>query len=312
MRSNARSLLILMAALAWAVPGSSSHGQEASAATTADELNSAIAKSNAYIELMNRTLRAAESWSRYTSWVNLKTGPTGKERYIDYGLYGLYDVRDEIDKAKAATGQPPRHASLDETVRRYIDAYQTLAPLITQANGYYERKDYKTDKAAEGKALHARMVPAAQAFLRERTALEAEMTAFKSEVDAKSLAAIEAAEGKGARWQVKNVMIEAGRLMELLPSSAAPVVEMKTFDAALSRYASAVKDLDTFAQSNPGKLSVLESQPRSLLGKMRDMRDKLAKAKGDARKGAGRDLIWIINDYNMMISTASSVARFSR
>ena len=56
---------------------------------------------------MNRTLRAVESWERYTSWVNVRTGPTGKERYITYGLYSLYDVRDEIRKAGEATALPP-------------------------------------------------------------------------------------------------------------------------------------------------------------------------------------------------------------
>ena len=47
-----------------------------------------IAKLNAYVELLNRTLRASESLSRYESWVKAKTGPTGKERVV-YGLYSL-------------------------------------------------------------------------------------------------------------------------------------------------------------------------------------------------------------------------------
>ncbi|MCA0420866.1 MAG: YiiG family protein, partial [Proteobacteria bacterium] len=57
-----------------------------------DDLQAAITKSNAYTGLMNRTLRAIQSWERYGSWVDMKKGPTGKERYITYGLYSLYDV----------------------------------------------------------------------------------------------------------------------------------------------------------------------------------------------------------------------------
>ena len=38
------------------------------------------------------TERAVNSWERYASWVNMKTGPTGKERYISYGMYEVYDV----------------------------------------------------------------------------------------------------------------------------------------------------------------------------------------------------------------------------
>jgi hypothetical protein len=261
---------------------------------------------------MNRTLRAVDSWSRYTSWVDVKKGPTGKERYIDYGLYGLYDVRDEIAKARAALAAEPIAKDLDASVARYIATYETLAPLLTAANGYYERKDYKSDKMAEGKTLHEKMVPAAAAFLAERATLENEMRAFKSDLDRRTLSAIETEEGRSARWHVKNVMVEARRMIDLLPSSAAPIVDLKAFDAALATYAVAVKEMDLFGEAYPGKFSTFESQPRSLLGKLRDFRDKVGKAKGDARRGGGGDLTWIVNEYNMMVSTSDMAARFGR
>lgn len=280
--------------------------------TPPDDLASSIEKSNAYIGLMNRTLRAVESWNRYTSWVNVKTGPTGRERYIDYGLYSLYDVRSEIAKARGAISKPPLVPELDATMARYIDSYEVLAPLLTSANGYYERKDYKSDNMVEGKALHAKLVPAAKAFLAERAELDNQMRGFKSDIDRRALAAIEAKEGRSARWHVKNVMVEAARMIELLPSKDVPVINVKTFDAALAGYAAAVKEMDHFSEAYPGKFSVFESQPRSLLGKLRDFRDKLARAKGDARRGGGSDLTWIIHDYNMMVSTSESALRFSR
>jgi hypothetical protein len=276
------------------------------------ELQAAIGKSNAYIALMNRTLRVSDSWRRYSSWVNLKTGPTGKERYIDYGLYSLYDVRSEIEKALAATAQQPLVPELDATVKRYVEAYQALAPVITQANGYYERKDYKSDGMTEGKALHVKLVPAAETYLRERKLLDAQMKGFKADVDAKDLAAIEAVDGRKARWHVKNVMMAAGALVELLPSESAPVIEMKTYDEALARYALAVREMDTYSQATPNQFFVFESQPRSWLGKMRDFRDKLARSKGDARRGAGNDLTWIVNDYNTMVTTSSSATQFAK
>ncbi len=159
----------------------------------------------------------------------MKTGPTGKERVV-YGLYSLYDVRSETDKALAATGQSPVYPALDETVKRYIAAYEKLAPLITEADSYYERKDYLSDKMAGGKALHAKLAPAAQAFLTERKALERDMEAVKSELDRKQLAAIEQSEGRKARWHVRNVMIEAKTMIDLLPSNGAPVVEVHKFE----------------------------------------------------------------------------------
>lgn len=276
------------------------------------DMQAGIAKTNAYIELMNRTLRAQESWSRYASWVNVKTGPTGKERII-YGLYSLYDVRSETDKALAATSQPPAYSALDETVKRYIAAYEKLAPVITEADGYYERKDYLSDKMAGGKALHAKLAPAAQTFLTERKALERDMEAVKSELDRKQLAAIEQHEGRKARWHVRNVMIEAKTMIDLLPSNSAPVVDLPAFDRALDRYAAAVKEFDTYSAATPNSFFVFESSPRSLLGKLREFRQKVGRTKGDARRaGVGHDLTWLINDYNMMVSTSQSATTFSK
>lgn len=311
---NRRSFLVatLMATLMVGLaPGA--FAQTAPVPPKPDEaLQAAIRKSNAYIDLMNRTLRASQSWGRYTSWVDVKTGPTGRERYIDYGLYSLYDVRGEIEKALAATNEVPLVPALDATMKRYVEAYQALAPLITQANGYYERKDYKTDNMAEGKALHAKLVPAAESFLRERAMLDRDMRGFKRDISTREIAAIEAAEGRKARWHVRNVMMHAEEIIELLPSNAAPVVNMPVFDEVLARYATAVREMDAYTQANPGQVSGFESQPRSLLGKLRDFRDKLARAKGDARRGAGRDMTWIVNEYNMMVTFSRNATRFAR
>ena len=56
---------------------------------TADDFEATLHKANTYVEIAKYTERAVESWERYASWVNMKTGPTGKERYIDYGMYDL-------------------------------------------------------------------------------------------------------------------------------------------------------------------------------------------------------------------------------
>ena len=173
------------------------------------ELQTAIAKSNAYTALMNRTLRAIQSWERYGSWVDLKKGPTGKERYIGYGLYSLYDVTGEIRKAEEFLTREPKLPAIDASVAAYIKAYQELAPLITRAERYYDRKDYRDDNLAEGQKLHGLMVPAAQSFLAERARLDALMRDYKKGLDQRELASVEQREGRSARWQIRNVMINA-------------------------------------------------------------------------------------------------------
>ncbi len=51
--------------------------------------DTAISKANLYIEIAKDSERAALSWERYISWVDVKKGPTGQERYFSYGLYDV-------------------------------------------------------------------------------------------------------------------------------------------------------------------------------------------------------------------------------
>ena len=91
-----------------------------------------------------------------------------------------------------------------------------------------------------------------------------------------------------------------------------PFVDMTAFDASLNAYAAAVREMDDYGRANPNSFFVFESQPRSLLGKLREFRDNLARAKGDARRARGCDMTWIVNDYNMMISSSQSATQFNR
>lgn len=85
-----------------------------------EALNAWIKKLNIYTSLFNRSSRGIDSWKRYTSWVDTKTGPTGKERNV-YGLYSLYDdaATDQAPKAIAAASAEPRMGSLDATASAF-------------------------------------------------------------------------------------------------------------------------------------------------------------------------------------------------
>ena len=275
-------------------------------------LQAMIAKSNAYTALLNRTLRAVESWDRYRSWVNMQRGPTGRERYIVYGLYSLYDVRGEIEKAEQAVTQEPAMPELDDAIRRYVQSYRTLAPLISRANVYYERKDYQDDGAALGRELHREMVPAAEAFLKDRADVERAMRALRTDLNSRELADIERREGRSARWNVRSVMIAARGVMDLMPTNERPVVDMAAFDEAIQRYAAALRELDKLKETDPDGASILDSQAGSWLGSLREYRQKLARARGDARRAGGHERTWIINNYNMMVSMSDMRMRMRR
>ena len=295
---------ILLAAL-FATPAFATAPARAQTPLPADkraELNALIAKNNAYIGLLNRTQRANQSWERYTSWVNVERGPTGRERYITYGLYSLYDVRSEIQKALDAAGKEQKVPELDRAIERFVGAYEALAPLIDRAQRYYERKDYKSDAMVEGREIHAKMVPAAREFLKEDAEARQLMKLFAGRVFELELAAIEMEEGRKGRWQMKRVQMAARQAMDLLPTREKPVVDMPAFSKAVAEYGKVVREFDDFMRANPDSGGAMRDRPASLLGKLREYEEELQRARGDARRARGQGTTWIVNEYNMMIS----------
>ncbi|RYE63747.1 MAG: DUF3829 domain-containing protein, partial [Rhizobiaceae bacterium] len=91
-------VLILQGSAPYLLGTSAVQAQSPPDATVSD---AAMGKMNTYVEFLNQTLRASESLQRYDSWVDMKKGPTGKERII-YGMYSLYDVRELAGKALAS------------------------------------------------------------------------------------------------------------------------------------------------------------------------------------------------------------------
>ena len=303
------------------VPGSPSaplapRAPVAGATTNDAALEATTAKFNAYIRFMNRTLRASDSLDRYKSWVNMRTGPTGRERLIN-GLYGVYDVRAERAAAQGALQAKPLLPDLDDAMRAYIAANDMLAPVLNKANGYYEREDYKIDHMAEGKALHQQIVTDGTAFLTARQNLEAVMRVEKYHFDKIRLATIEQHEGRGVRWHITDVMINAKRTLDTLQGNSKsavagkPVgVDMPAFNADMAAFGEAVKAMNDYAADHPGAFSAFETFPASMLGRLREVQVRLARTHGDARRAAGLDMTFVLSDYNTMVSTADTALSF--
>ena len=209
-----------------------------------------VNKSNAVVELLNTSLRASESWRRYLSWVDVKRGPTGKERII-YGLYSVSDstAKDAIEKARLGAGGEPAIPALDGATKELASAFETLFPIMNEAEAYYERKDYLYDKMAGGKELHGKLVPAALAYLAAREKTESVQEQFKELIDRQQLARIEKTEGKSVRWHARYTSMMAKKAVDLLPRDPRKPGDMKAFDAALASFGDAVKDFDAAARA---------------------------------------------------------------
>ncbi|GGF99035.1 hypothetical protein GCM10010924_29150 [Rhizobium wenxiniae] len=306
------SLLLQVPTMAPVLSGTPAFAQSSTAPEAEVDLSdAAIVKMNAYVEFLNRSIRASESLERYGSWVDMKKGPTGKERVI-YGLYSLYDVRDEIAAVEQAAKAEPKMSELDAAMLAYVEIYQKLAPVIEKANKYYERLDYKSDKMEGAKAYHKDIAALAPTYGERRDAADLTLRAEKVKLDLASLKALEQMEGRKSRWHVRNVMIRAEAMMDLMPDNEKPVVDMAVFKGELDAYASAVREFDDYAIDHPDSFHVFESRPASLLSKLRNLDELLAKVKGDARKAGGNDIEWIVSDYNTMVTTSQTATTFAK
>lgn len=311
---------------------------------SAQDVQAALQKANVYIEVAKNTERAVDSWDRYASWVNMKTGPTGTERYISYGMYELYDVEGLLKEARAAIGREPSVPKLDAAMTRYIDAYEALAPVMNRATAYYDSKGYEADKMAEGQALHKKMVPLATTFLAERDAMMPELRVFARDVEQQEVAAMEAAEGRSATWQVRQVMHAANRVIDLFPrqrpqpidsdtldemikgigpdtpgatfdqimAGVVPpkdaVIDVARFGEALEKYAEAVEEFDRFKGEKPEDFDEFKPFPGQMLALFRQFKEPLAASQGREFDGGGQMVVQITDVYFSMMNAGSSIA----
>jgi hypothetical protein len=313
-----------------------------------DSADAAIQKANLYIEVSKGTERARDSWERYASWVNLKTGPTGKERYISYGMYEVYDIAGLLKEARRAPRLLPAMPALDAVMTSYIEAYEAVAPVLNEANQYYERKAYEADGMAEGKKLHARMVPLAGAFLAQREAMLQELRPFVRDAEQQEVAAKETKEGRSPSWHAANVIRWANRVVDTFPktrpqqmsadmldemmtslgpntpgetfdqliSGVVPpknvVIDMTRFDPAMTGYADAVATFDKFAAEKHEDVEDLvdfNGKPQALLAALRELQNPLQQNQGKDFEGSGPLVNQVVQAYFDMLNDGSSLAQ---
>jgi hypothetical protein len=274
-------------------------------------------KLNAYVGCINRlSARAYDSRARYFSWVG-KNGPTGKERII-YGTYTIYDTSDCRKNVEKANTLEPRDAALEAAASAYAEAVTKLEPLLNEADDYYTQQNYKDDKMAKGKALHPRLVAAWDAFANTDKALRSGVEAINDRRAAERLAAIEASEGRKARYHVEALMIQAKRVLRAQEAAKPDLAEITQ---ALNDYESIIKATEQISGADGGAKigSIFISNAKSFLttGKqlMRRIRDKVPYSTGDKmmlNAGSG----WMVEgsparllrDYNQLIDSYNSGA----
>lgn len=277
-------------------------------------------KVQAYIECYNSVNRSGHSAiERYASWVNMKTGPTGKERHV----YGLYDINESSiqtcqKKITAALEQQPKIEQLDGSARNYLEALNTLGERVNEANKYYDRKDYKDDNFAKGKQMHGPLVQAMEKF---SVASKAFSDALETEND-KLLAAerdhIEKTEGRKLRYWRMSTMAEAKQLTNII---AEETFDVNKAAAKLADFEKAADELSAYAKANKDELptawsimdSAVEDFRITAKERIRRVRDKKPYSQTE-RNWVGTSSGWmvdgspdkLIRKYNDLVSRSNS------
>jgi hypothetical protein len=214
-------------------------------------------KLDAYIVCLNtlsspvRTTR-----SRYFSWVNAKTGPTGHERNV-YGLYELPKGAAQkcsagLAKAKAL---PPSDGKLEAAGDEFGRTVTELDALVAEMFTYYENRNFKDDKFAKGKATHPRLMAAFSNFSKADNGLHQTLDGITKPLAQRALARIEREEGRKFRYHRKLTLLEARELVEAGdPAGEDDNIDFALYNASFSEFDKALTELQGYGLQHKNDL----------------------------------------------------------
>ena len=184
-----------------------------------DKFKLVVEKTQLYTRALTATRAVQKSYDRYASWVDMKAGPTGKEKAIETGMPDISGALQEIaDAGKKGPGLWPPVPNVDDPAQKLAEATAALAPVVKSASDYYAQRQYKTDGAKRGQELHGQMVPMFQQVFASELALRRALSAVREDVERRVLAQIEKEHGKNYEWHLRNFLIAAKTLADLLPN----------------------------------------------------------------------------------------------
>ncbi len=279
------------------------------------EFQSLVTKTNLYVKALNSVAGAQRSYDRYASWVNVKKGPTGKERYITYGLYDISksSVDDVTTAAKKGPGMSPPLPELDAIIARMAESCAALEPIVKKASDYYEQEDYRDDDAKGAKEFHASMMPLFEATFRAEAELRHGLDELKTQVDQRQLAMLEKAKGKNYEWHLRNFMIAAKALINLLPESAdSPAIDKEAYQKRYSNLETAYNGFVAFGEEKPEEVkkvlmaSFVESTMKDFFGASKFLRRTLETSKRDRQEYVER-IGDVAKKYNELIQRTNTM-----
>ena len=250
-----------------------------------DKFKLVVDKTQVYTNALRASRGVQKSFERYASWVDLKTGPTGKEKSIDSGLPDISSALPEItDAGKKGPGMWPPLPGADDMAQKLSDAIAALAPMVKSASDYYAQRQYKNDGAKRGQELHGQMIPLFEQFFGCELALRRELSAIREDVERRNLAQMEKEHGKNYEWHLRSFLIAARPLADLLPNqAAAAMIEAGRYRARFANLQAAYTLFTQYSTEHPAEVpkAVLATSLEDFFAATRVLRGVLDAPKPD-------------------------------
>lgn len=296
--------------------GMATHAQQPPRGAPADaEFQALVTKTNLYVQALNALQTVQRSYDRYTSWVDVKKGFTGKERYISYGLYELNSssVNDIRTAAEKGPQMPPPLPELDGVITRVSEAVVALAPLVTRASDYFEQEDYKDDGAKLGQELHAQMVPLFDRTFAGERELRRGLDAVKGDLDRRQLAEAEKISGRKYEWHLRSFMIAAKGVVGLLPPRPeSPPIAADVYKERYAELETTYNAFTSYTSEHPEEVkkvlmaSFVDTAGKDFFAASKFLRRTLEAPKLDRREYVER-LGELAKNYNDLIQRTNSI-----
>lgn len=220
-----------------------------------DKFKSLLEKTVLYTKALGAARTVQKSYDRYAAWVDLKVGPTGKEKAID-GIVDIAGALQEISDAGAnGPGMWPPLPGLDGMAQKLAQSTAALAPVVKSASDYYAQKKYKTDAVKHGQELHAQMLPMFEQFFVSEMGMRRELSVVLEDVERRNLARIEKEQGKNYEWHLRNFLFAAKTLADLLPNHVdAAMIESARYRTRFSNLQAAYTEFTQYCVQHPAEV----------------------------------------------------------
>lgn len=216
-----------------------------------------------YIECLNSLSRgASNSRERYLSWAK-KEGVTGKERHI-YGLYELSDPKycfKEIEEAKA---KQPALPEIEQAAQKYQAAYEALRAKVKTAHSYYDQNDYKDDKFAKGKEMHAPLLAAFSEFEATNDVFEKLVVTLNEEVAARELERVSKDPNRQLEYRGRKLTSIAKEVVKASSVQTLNDLDATLYASKVENLSQAITDLESYAAAHAEEASKAQNEDRML------------------------------------------------